>query len=234
MDHYSKTGEVAFRTFGLAVENETDLELMMCATKDPQEEDAAKYYVTVILPYPLPEGFIWAFNNRHLWVPVMLQLSKTQEGCPSLYVDIPTNDPIWEKLGVHSFSDISAPVSKCLVDASLPLISIFSEIQRKAFNTRSKIEKLRKKAEKEEQQTPQGQAEKKQSFKHVIKLSGDITYSIVADTEQHRQYRRYCEAWEVRGHYRHYKSGKVSYVKPHVKGQGKLKTKTYSLEGEII
>ena len=29
----------------------------------------------------------------------------------------------------------------------------------------------------------------------------------------------HCPAWEVRGHYRHYKSGKVIYVKPHVKGK---------------
>ena len=29
----------------------------------------------------------------------------------------------------------------------------------------------------------------------------------------------HCPAWEVRGHYRHYKSGKVGYVKPYVKGK---------------
>jgi hypothetical protein len=29
----------------------------------------------------------------------------------------------------------------------------------------------------------------------------------------------HCPAWEVRGHYRHYKNGKVTYVKPHVKGK---------------
>ena len=29
----------------------------------------------------------------------------------------------------------------------------------------------------------------------------------------------HCPAWEVRGHYRHYKSGKVTYVKPHAKGK---------------
>lgn len=29
----------------------------------------------------------------------------------------------------------------------------------------------------------------------------------------------HCPAWEVRGHYRHYKSGKVTYVKPHTKGK---------------
>ena len=32
---------------------------------------------------------------------------------------------------------------------------------------------------------------------------------------------RKCPAWGVRGHYRHCKSGKVVYVKPHVKGKNK-------------
>ncbi len=31
----------------------------------------------------------------------------------------------------------------------------------------------------------------------------------------------HCPAWGVRGHYRHYKNGKVSYVKPYVKGKNK-------------
>lgn len=32
-----------------------------------------------------------------------------------------------------------------------------------------------------------------------------------------------CEAWSVRGHYRHYKTGKVAYVKPYIKGKQKDK-----------
>jgi len=33
------------------------------------------------------------------------------------------------------------------------------------------------------------------------------------------KYTRYCDAWGVRGHYRHYASGKTAYVKPYVKGR---------------
>ena len=33
--------------------------------------------------------------------------------------------------------------------------------------------------------------------------------------------RRIATSWSVIGHYRHYKSGKVSYVRPHVRGQNK-------------
>ena len=32
---------------------------------------------------------------------------------------------------------------------------------------------------------------------------------------------RHCEAWGVRGHYRHYKNGTVVYIKPYVKGTNK-------------
>ena len=38
-------------------------------------------------------------------------------------------------------------------------------------------------------------------------------------TREYKEYVRHCPAWGVRGHYRHMKSGKTVYVKPHVKGQ---------------
>lgn len=66
----------------------------------------------------------------------------------------------------------------------------------------------------------------------------DIVYSL---TDCIRKYTKHinhckhvftCEHWEVRGHYRHYKSGKVVYVKPFEKGKNKdtkLKDKIYTL-----
>ena len=47
----------------------------------------------------------------------------------------------------------------------------------------------------------------------------------------------HCQAWGVRGHYRHYKTGKVSYVKPYVKGKNKAayEGREYALpSGRII
>lgn len=47
----------------------------------------------------------------------------------------------------------------------------------------------------------------------------------------------HCPAWGVRGHYRHYKTGKVSYVKPYVKGKNKAAYagREYALpEGAVI
>lgn len=41
------------------------------------------------------------------------------------------------------------------------------------------------------------------------------------DLHQIRQYRRKCKSWNVRGHFRHYKSGKVVFVQAHQKGSEK-------------
>ena len=42
---------------------------------------------------------------------------------------------------------------------------------------------------------------------------------------------RHCEAWEVVGHYRHYKNGKVVYIAPYYKGKNKnaIDGKTYKI-----
>lgn len=68
---------------------------------------------------------------------------------------------------------------------------------------------------------------------------------ISATTDEIREYVRrenaihtwHCPAWGVRGHYRHYKTGKVSYVKPYVKGKHKAayKGREYALpDGAVI
>lgn len=43
----------------------------------------------------------------------------------------------------------------------------------------------------------------------------------IHDEHEKRKMERHCTAWGVRGHYRHYKSGKVAYIKPHVRGKEK-------------
>ena len=49
-------------------------------------------------------------------------------------------------------------------------------------------------------------------------LNGDDADRII---RKHRMTAWHCPAWGVRGHYRHYKTGKVSYVKPYVKGKNR-------------
>ena len=49
------------------------------------------------------------------------------------------------------------------------------------------------------------------------------------DTVATRQYTRHLDAWFCRGHERHYKSGKIVWVKPHVRGKGTVKDTEYNV-----
>lgn len=58
----------------------------------------------------------------------------------------------------------------------------------------------------------------------------DITIQYVYDPhESARQYEKHCESWGVRGHYRHYKSGKVVFIQPYTKGKGRIKETVYQV-----
>ena len=51
------------------------------------------------------------------------------------------------------------------------------------------------------------------------------------DNEDKREYNRQAESWTVRGHYRHYKSGKVVWINAQTRGHGKVEHKTYIIGG---
>ena len=51
----------------------------------------------------------------------------------------------------------------------------------------------------------------------VIKIGDDITV-YANGFKGDKTYTRHIESWAVRGHLRHYKSGKVAYIKPFIKG----------------
>lgn len=51
------------------------------------------------------------------------------------------------------------------------------------------------------------------------------------DNEDKREYNRQAESWTVRGHYRHYKSGKVVWINAQTRGHGKVEHKTYTIGG---
>lgn len=57
----------------------------------------------------------------------------------------------------------------------------------------------------------------------------DVSVQYIYVPHESRKYERHCEAWGVRGHWRHYKSGKVVFIKPHTKGSGRVKDTVYSI-----
>ncbi len=62
-----------------------------------------------------------------------------------------------------------------------------------------------------------------------------VTYILRSDKNGNRhigvrgRFVRHAKSWGVRGHYRHYKSGKVVWVEQYVKGDGKKKDKSYKV-----
>lgn len=67
------------------------------------------------------------------------------------------------------------------------------------------------------------------SKNRVVKLTA-IQYTF--DYEQNnnpRPYERHAESWRVRGHWRHYKSGKSVWIEPYTKGKGEIEPKTYKV-----
>lgn len=70
----------------------------------------------------------------------------------------------------------------------------------------------------------------------AIVLNGAKIVSLNEETIRHlacKPHQRLTESWTVRGHYRHYASGKVGFVKPYTKGTGKKIAKTYKLAETI-
>ena len=69
----------------------------------------------------------------------------------------------------------------------------------------------------------QRQTSKKQKSKKPITINlNDIERSINVNKGT-KPYERHIDSWEVRGHYRHYKSGKVTFIKAFTKGNKDVK-----------
>lgn len=58
----------------------------------------------------------------------------------------------------------------------------------------------------------------------------DISVQYVYEPHEQKKYKRHCEAWGVRGHYRHLKNGKTIFIKPFIKGKGKIKNTHYIIK----
>ena len=107
-------------------------------------------------------------------------------------------------------------------------LTTFCDIQYLALRKKRVIDKVRnlclsKKSSK---------SNNKQQQEYMAYLSKDVIYRY-EPTEMHRDFIRHCEAWSVRGHYRNYKSGKTIFIKPYIKGKGKLNNKVCK-QGERI
>lgn len=92
---------------------------------------------------------------------------------------------------------------------------------------RKKYKKKAKNIEPSKNQTP----EKKT---HIVKLGEKVIYTIDSVNEEDykpfkKSYDRHTESWEVMGHDRHYKNGKVVHIESYPKGKGKISKKDYRI-----
>lgn len=128
-------------------------------------------------------------------------------------------------------------------DASRDFFDSFTEEQRlrrmltplRLLNYLEKIFKKEKFYIKKMMPTPEQieaiEHEGKEYQSQTIKIQ-NISVQYVYEPHATRDYHRHCEAWGVRGHYRHYKNGKVVYIKPHIKGSGIIKNTEYIIKEE--
>jgi len=92
--------------------------------------------------------------------------------------------------------------------------------------TEEKIEKVGKKIK---------NSGKKSKNKNVVRFTKIVkrTHKIIKNPsvlESKIEYERHAESWNVRGHWRKYKSGKKIWIKPHIKGTGQnIEGKNYTL-----
>ena len=79
---------------------------------------------------------------------------------------------------------------------------------------------------------PDKDSESKEPKEHVVRLNGvrvTTSNNKVANKIKSRKVTRIMECWSVRGHFRHYKNGKVVYVHPYEKGTGRKTPKKYKV-----
>ena len=98
---------------------------------------------------------------------------------------------------------------------------VFVGVQQKALNSHKKIVKIVSDIPRE---IKDNVAQRSATERSII-LDKGVVFTHVYDNTRH--YERRTEAWSVRGHYRHCKSGKVVFIPPFTKGKGEIKDKNY-------
>ena len=120
------------------------------------------------------------------------------------------------------FWDICDEKVLMLESLTIRITNILDFIERKTKIEKHVIKKLQPTPLQIQQATKNGKSYKSKSI--TVK---DISIQYVYEPHETQKRNYHCEAWSVRGHIRHYKSGKSVYISPYTKGKGRLKDTTY-------
>lgn len=127
----------------------------------------------------------------------------------------------------HQFVDVNKSELRKLSNALY--FDVFEYTQKEALKERYRIEKFRNRATHKAKMSPS-----KLSEPSPIWIRDGIQYAYTYEDEPKTHREILCELWSVRGHYRHYKSGKVTFIAPYQKGkkrnEGIATGHTYILE----
>lgn len=216
---YHKTGRVAFYHFILEPEEGG---FMFFQANKSDEEDFNVVCYTRMKNLETGEKFL---------LPLWYSLEPSQDGkLMDMGFDIVGNDPEWKRLGVTKFKDLDPNVKEYLIQMAPVVLVLFAKIQTKALKTSKKVIRMISEAQELPEEKEKSSKPKKKYPQAPIFLSSGISFVIQHENSLPREFQRHCEAWMVRGHYRHYKSGKTIFIAPYKKGAGRLKDTDYSVQ----
>lgn len=232
MRRYSETGEVAFYGVIVSADDNSSQQIAFLANRYPTNEyTGTSYSVLVAMP-------IYMKKSKQRTIGAVLNYDVSVKGnLLDIYVDLPNGDDMKE-INEEITTDFGDDINKWPTDIldklqakTVPIICLFAKVQMSALKTSRKIQKAIRRAQSKPMKfQPLGTPQKPNVIRLDEKMTLTIDISDVADSK--REFIRHCEAWMVRGHYRHYKSGKAVYISPYKKGKGKLNDKIYKATKE--
>ena len=230
---YRETGEVAFYSVIVAADDNSSHQIVFLANRYPtkDEDSGTSYSILVAMP-------LYMKQSEHQTIGVVLNYDVSiKDNAFDVYIDFPDGDDMKEinqevidDLG-DNLNDWPEEIIDKLQAKTVPIICLFARVQMSALKTSRKIQKAIRRAQSKPMKFQPLDAPQKPN---VIRLDEKMTLTIdISDgADSKREFIRHCEAWMVRGHYRHYKSGKVVYISPYKKGKGKLNDKIYEATKE--
>ena len=167
---------------------------------------------------------LWGDENKIKDLPVMCSIDGD-----GFYIGIPYQENEgWGRAGIKTMDDLRQSEREIIYQDGTIGAALFAKINTDAFKCQRKIIRLSN-AERRSPEVKQGDPYDDSHYKSIV-LSPGFKYSYQTGLSMPRSFTRHCEAWGVRGHYRHYKNGKVVYIAPYQKGKGRLKQTTYKIK----
>lgn len=132
------------------------------------------------------------------------------QACVDFYTELLNEDDLKEYTK-------DSPTDDWITHVGFQAFSIFDYVQRKAMKEKHKVVKTRRRAE---SKAPAAAGEPRQT---PIRISSECSYTYVYEEKTEAFRHMSCPVWSVRGHYRHYKSGRTVYIAPYQKGKDREK-----------